>query len=223
MLTMLKRASTGLLALALLMPVAAVAQEKAVPQSRQEMQLSFSPLVKQTAGAVVNVYAERVVQRLNPFAGDPFFEQFFGQRMPNRSEKQSSLGSGVILAADGLVVTNNHVIEGADDIKIALADGREFPATWCSRTKASIWRCCGSSRRNISRSCRWPIRPRRSRRSGSGHWQPVRRRADGDERHRFSTCPQPGHDRRFRLLHPDRRLDQSGQFRRRADEYERRA
>ncbi|WP_117193833.1 DegQ family serine endoprotease [Rhizobium terrae] len=128
MLTMLKRVSTGLLTLSLLMPVAAIAQEqRAVPQSRQEMQLSFSPLVKQTAGAVVNVYAERVVQRLNPFAGDPFFEQFFGQRMPNRSEKQSSLGSGVILSAEGLVVTNNHVIEGADDIKIALADGREFP------------------------------------------------------------------------------------------------
>ncbi|MGK6313039.1 DegQ family serine endoprotease [Neorhizobium sp. DT-125] len=128
MLSVLKRVSTGLLTLALLMPVAAFAQEsKVVPQSRQEMQLSFSPLVKQTAGAVVNVYAERVVQRLNPFAGDPFFEQFFGQRMPNRSEKQSSLGSGVILSQDGLVVTNNHVIEGADDIKIALADGREFP------------------------------------------------------------------------------------------------
>jgi Do/DeqQ family serine protease len=109
------------------MPTIAVAQDKTLPQSRTEMQLSFAPLVKQTAGAVVNVYAERVVQRLNPFAGDPFFEQFFGQRMPNRSEKQSSLGSGVIVSHNGLVVTNNHVIQGADDIKIALADGREFP------------------------------------------------------------------------------------------------
>jgi Do/DeqQ family serine protease len=76
---------------------------------------------------VVNVYAERVIQRPNLFSGDPFFEQFFGQRMPNRSEKQSSLGSGVILSAEGMVMTNNHVVEGADDIKIALADGREFP------------------------------------------------------------------------------------------------
>ncbi|WP_105374424.1 DegQ family serine endoprotease [Neorhizobium huautlense] len=127
MLSVFKRVSTGLFVLALLYPVPTMAQEqKTVPQSRQEMQLSFAPLVKQRAGAVVNVYAERVVQRVNPFAGDPFFEQFFGQRMPNRTEKQSSLGSGVILSADGLVVTNNHVIEGADDIKIALADGREF-------------------------------------------------------------------------------------------------
>ncbi len=98
-----------------------------MPQSRSEMQLSFAPLVKQTANAVVNVYAERVVERRSIFAGDPFFEEFFGQRMPNRTEKQSSLGSGVIVGRNGLVVTNNHVIEGADDIKVALADGREFP------------------------------------------------------------------------------------------------
>ncbi|HEX5934059.1 MAG TPA: DegQ family serine endoprotease [Pseudorhizobium sp.] len=121
------RLTTGLVALSLLLPAPVLAQtEKALPRSQAEIQLSFAPLVKQTSGAVVNVYAERVVQRLSPFAGDPFFEQFFGQRMPNRTEKQSSLGSGVIVSADGLVVTNNHVIEGGDDIKVALADGREF-------------------------------------------------------------------------------------------------
>ncbi|MDO1585024.1 DegQ family serine endoprotease [Rhizobium oryzicola] len=119
--------SSAILALALALPLSVHAQEKTVPQSRADMQASFSPLVKRTAGAVVNVYAERVVQRQNPFAGDPFFEQFFGQRMPNRSEKQSSLGSGVIVSQKGLIVTNNHVIQGADDIKIALADGHEFP------------------------------------------------------------------------------------------------
>jgi Do/DeqQ family serine protease len=97
------------------------------PRSRNEMMMSFSPLVKATAPAVVNVYADRLVQRRSsPFAGDPFFEQFFGQRMPNRTERQSSLGSGVIIESRGIVVTNNHVVEGADDIRIALADGREF-------------------------------------------------------------------------------------------------
>jgi Do/DeqQ family serine protease len=97
------------------------------PRSRADMMMSFSPLVKATAPAVVNVYADRMVQRRSsPFAGDPFFEQFFGQRMPNRTERQSSLGSGVIVEARGIVVTNNHVIEGADDIRVALADGREF-------------------------------------------------------------------------------------------------
>ncbi len=116
------------LALFVALPVPAFAQELRVPQSAADMQMSFAPLVKQTHGAVVNVYAERMVQRrVSPFAGDPFFEQFFGQRMPNRTEKQSSLGSGVIVGANGIVVTNNHVIDGADDIKVALSDGREFP------------------------------------------------------------------------------------------------
>jgi len=124
----LKFMANGFLAALLLAPLGAQAQDaKAVPASRMEMQLSFAPLVKRTSGAVVNVYAERIVQRrASPFAGDPFFEQFFGQQLPNRTEKQSSLGSGVIVSASGLVVTNNHVIEGADDIKVALADGREF-------------------------------------------------------------------------------------------------
>lgn len=97
------------------------------PQSRNAMMMSFSPLVKQTAPAVVNVYADRMVQRrTSPFAGDPFFEQFFGQSSPGRTERQSSLGSGVIIDSRGIVVTNNHVIENADDIRIALADGSEF-------------------------------------------------------------------------------------------------
>jgi Do/DeqQ family serine protease len=109
--------------------VAPADTQKALPQSRTEIQLSFAPLVKQTANAVVNVYAEKMVERRSPFADDPFFEQFFGQQMPNRSEKQSSLGSGVIVGKNGIVVTNNHVIADADDIKVALADGREFACT----------------------------------------------------------------------------------------------
>ncbi|UHS56774.1 DegQ family serine endoprotease [Agrobacterium vaccinii] len=126
--SMVKYLTTGLLASLLFLPAPLLAQDnKTVPSSTAEMQLSFAPLVKRTAGAVVNVYAERLVQkRASPFAGDPFFEQFFGQQSPNRTEKQSSLGSGVIATASGLVVTNNHVIDGADDIKVALADGREF-------------------------------------------------------------------------------------------------
>jgi Do/DeqQ family serine protease len=124
----LKNCLPVVLVAALAVPVAATAQEKVVPQSKLDVQMSYAPLVKQTRGAVVNVYAERLVQRRsNVFAGDPFLEQFFGQRMPNRTEKQSSLGSGVIVESNGTVITNNHVIDGADDIKVALADGREFP------------------------------------------------------------------------------------------------
>ncbi|PRD41403.1 serine protease [Phyllobacterium phragmitis] len=91
------------------------------------MQLSFAPLVKATAPAVVNVYAARQVATRSPFAGDPFFEQFFGRQFGGGSPRiQSSLGSGVIVDPSGIVVTNNHVIKDADDIKVALSDGREF-------------------------------------------------------------------------------------------------
>ena len=125
---LLKRAAIPMLALVVTLPAPVYAETaKAVPENKMEMQLSFSPLVKQTAGSVVNVYAERVVHQQSPFAGDPFFQQFFGQRMPNRTEKQTSLGSGVIVEANGTIITNNHVVDGADDIKIALSDGREFP------------------------------------------------------------------------------------------------
>jgi Do/DeqQ family serine protease len=95
-----------------------------LPFGAREIQLSFAPLVKQTAPAVVNVYASRKVKARSPFEGDPFFERFFGGSAPERA--QSSLGSGVLVDKSGYVVTNYHVIDGADEIKVALSDGREF-------------------------------------------------------------------------------------------------
>ncbi|WP_246750319.1 Do family serine endopeptidase [Martelella lutilitoris] len=106
------------------------AQERQVPAAQADVMLSYAPLVKETAPAVVNVYAERMVQRrMSPLFSDPFFGRFFGEQMPGRSERQTSLGSGVIVTGDGMVITNNHVIAGADDVRVALADGREFPCT----------------------------------------------------------------------------------------------
>ncbi|CAN7532925.1 DegQ family serine endoprotease [Mesorhizobium caraganae] len=97
--------------------------DKRVPFGREEVQLSFAPLVKQTAPAVVNVYASQTAKVVSPFDGDPFFEEFFGRAQPRA---QSSLGSGVLVDPSGVVVTNFHVIKGADEVKVATADGREF-------------------------------------------------------------------------------------------------
>ncbi|MCO6186364.1 DegQ family serine endoprotease [Rhizobium sp. L1K21] len=120
--------AASLSAFFLLVPQAYSENARQLPQSQAEVQLSFAPLVKQTAPSVVNVYAERMVQRRSIFDDDPFFSQLFGGRAPGRTEKQSSLGSGVIASTDGYIITNNHVIEGADEVKVALADGREYPA-----------------------------------------------------------------------------------------------
>jgi Do/DeqQ family serine protease len=103
------------------------AQDRRVPASSTELQLSFAPVVKRVAPAVVNVYATHVVENNNPFMADPFFRQFFGGGMP-RDQVERSLGSGVVVDPSGLVVTNYHVIEGASEVKVALSDKREFDA-----------------------------------------------------------------------------------------------
>ena len=108
---------------------------RVLPQNQPQMQLSFAPVVKQAAPAVVNIYTKRRVRvesPLSPLMQDPMFRQFFARRFGARALPQerveSSLGSGVIVDARGTVVTSNHVIEGSDDIIAVLSDGREFSA-----------------------------------------------------------------------------------------------
>ncbi len=103
---------------------------KFVPESQAQMQMSFAPVVKQTAPAVVNVYTSRTVRRRsNPFMDDPFFSQFFGGgNMAPKERMERSLGSGVIVRSSGVIVTNAHVVKGADELRIVLSDRREFDA-----------------------------------------------------------------------------------------------
>ncbi|MGE3148568.1 MAG: DegQ family serine endoprotease [Pseudorhodoplanes sp.] len=101
---------------------------RVVPGSAAELRLSYAPIVKRVAPAVVNVYAAKVVRNRNPLMDDPMFRQFFGIPGAPRDQVQRSLGSGVIVDAGGFVITNNHVIEGADEVKLSLADKREFEA-----------------------------------------------------------------------------------------------
>ena len=103
--------------------------QRVIPESKAQVQLSFAPVVRQTAGSVVNVYAKRNDRRQNAAIED-YFRRFFGDNAPGvpRGRSQSSLGSGVIVDPSGLVITNNHVIENMNEVKVALADRREFEA-----------------------------------------------------------------------------------------------
>jgi len=105
------------------------AQDRRVP-GPGELRLSYAPVVQKVAPAVVNVYAARTVEARNPMMNDPMFRRFFGDQEggTSRDRVQRALGSGVIVDASGLIVTNNHVIEGATEVKVALADKREFEA-----------------------------------------------------------------------------------------------
>ncbi len=90
--------------------------------------VSYAEAVKKAAPAVVNIHTAKIVQQQNRFFSDPLFRQFFG--IPNQAKQklQTSLGSGVIFESDGFIVTNNHVIDGADEIIVVLHDGRSAAA-----------------------------------------------------------------------------------------------
>jgi len=120
-------ACTAIAALVIGLAGPALAQERRVPTGA-EIKLSFAPIVQRVAPAVVNVYAAKVVENRNPLFDDPLFRRFFGTPDMPRDRVQRSLGSGVIVDPSGLVVTNNHVIEGASEVKVALPDKREFEA-----------------------------------------------------------------------------------------------
>ena len=107
------------------------AQQRLVPESQAEVRLSYASAVREVAPAVVNIYTRRrVAQRQPSFFEDPFFGRLFGGApfgLP-RERIERSLGSGVIIASGGMIVTNHHVIKGSDEIIVVLSDRREFDA-----------------------------------------------------------------------------------------------
>jgi len=115
-------------------------ERNAVPVPLSTFSNGFASVLKPVLPAVVNIHSSKVVkqrQETMPFFNDPFFQQFFGggddqdgqsRRSQPRSQRETSLGSGVIITQDGTILTNNHVVDGATDIKVDLADKREFTA-----------------------------------------------------------------------------------------------
>ncbi len=116
-------------------PVTVPMAKDALPISLGAFTNGFSSVLKPALPAVVNIHTSKVVkqkQGMNPFGNDPMFRQFFGDQFGPQGkaqpQREQSLGSGVILTPDGTIVTNNHVIDGASDIRVQLSDKREFQA-----------------------------------------------------------------------------------------------
>src|SRR6185312_3024744 len=118
---------SALAAVLFVLPQGAAAQDRVVPPSAEALRMSYAPIVKRVVPAVVSVSAAKTVANRNPLMEDPCFRRFFGPQFGGpREQTQQSLGSGVIVDPSGLIVTNNHVIDGADQVKVSLADKREF-------------------------------------------------------------------------------------------------
>lgn len=97
--------------------------------SRQSMLGSYADAAAKARPAVVNIYTSKQVKvPVHPLLNDPLFRRFFGERLPYATQRASSLGSGVIVSGEGYIVTNNHVVESADEIEVALSDGRTTSA-----------------------------------------------------------------------------------------------
>ncbi len=124
------------------LPVTVAPSQPPVPLS--DFANGFASVLKPVLPAVVNIHSSKVVRQRNqfmPFFNDPFFQQFFGnqfgQQAQPQTEREESLGSGVILTSDGTIITNNHVISGATDIKVSLSDKKEYTAKLIGTDEAS--------------------------------------------------------------------------------------
>lgn len=134
----MRKLLSSFIAVGFVLSASASPQEKVVPQTREEIHYSYAPLVKKVAPAVVSIYTSHVVKVNNPLSNDPLLNQLLGGNfLPDQSSTriERSLGSGVIVRENGIIVTNYHVVKDAQNIKVILADGREYQAEVVSKEK----------------------------------------------------------------------------------------
>ncbi len=103
--------------------------KETAPTGRTKGVASYNGAARKAMPSVVNIFTSKEVRaRRSPFADDPLFRFFFGDRMDSKPHRVSSLGSGVIVSPAGYILTNHHVVEAADEIEVALEDGKTVPA-----------------------------------------------------------------------------------------------
>ena len=183
---------------------------------------TLSPIIKKASPAVVNIATRGTVTergQRNPLLDDPFFRRFFeapGQQAPRERQFQSA-GSGVVVDAQkGLVLTNAHVVEHATEITVTTMDGHDYKGEIVGADAASDIAVVRVKNAKLTELPVGDFVQSRGRRLRGRDRQPVRTAAHRHFRHRQRARPLGNQPRRLRGLHPDRRVDQSGQLRRRS-------
>ena len=204
---------------------APAAQDRVVPPSAEALRMSYAPIVKRVVPAVVTVSAAKTVANRNPLMDDPFFRRFFGPQFGGPREQTQQLARlrrhrRSVRPGRHQQPRHRRRRPGED---LARRQARVRRSMSCSRTRAPTSRCCASrtAQRALPGDRVRQFRRAAGRRRGAGDRQSVRRRPDRDPRHRLGGGAHPGRHLRLSVLHPDRRGDQSRQFRRRAGRHDR--
>ena len=152
---------------------------------------TLAPLVKRVAPGVVNIAVKgRIAQQQNPLFNDPFFRRFFNVPDVPAEREFRAAGSGVIVdAREGLVITNRHVVEHADEITVTLTDGRHLRARNVGADPDTDIAVIKVTADDLVRAALWRFRPARGRRFRRGDRQSVRSRPDRHLGHRQRAGP----------------------------------